>query len=213
MYIPCTKAVCLIWTWRLDSPPLHFAAWHPDVNPEQVLSCFGSQGREGHFQGGIHLSHCSIASLGYNVITPLSPHLQLKLSVLNRWFLSQLLFLTPTSWLQTPTTVCHSKFHHLWWLNLDIFLRQWQSLNLALLQAWSSKELKPGSQLQNLTPTDCYSITIDAIQKSRVTAMIIFHVHLKKKKIVSVLEFSGVTFWPKIGYINSSDICNHGQGF
>lgn len=33
------------------------------------------------------------------------------------------------------------------------------------------------SQLQNLTPTDCYSITIDAIQKSRVTAMVIFHVY------------------------------------
>lgn len=28
-----------------------------------------------------------------------------------------------------------------------------------------------------------------------------------------VLEFSEVTFWPKTEYIDSSDICNQGQGF
>lgn len=35
----------------------------------------------------------------------------------------------------------------------------------------------------------------------------------KKKKSTRVLEFSEVTFWPKIEYIDLSDICNQGQGF
>lgn len=43
--------------------------------------------------------------------------------------------------------------------------------------------------------------------------MVIFHVYQKKKKSTRVLEFSEVTFWPKIEYIDLSDICNQGQGF
>lgn len=57
-------------------------------------------------------------------------------------------------------------------------------------------------------PTDCYSIRIDAIQKRRVTVMVTLHVYLKKK---CGLEFSWVTFWWEIKYINSSDIHNEGQ--
>lgn len=36
---------------------------------KRLFSCLGSQGREGHFQGGIHLAHRRIAPLGYNAIT------------------------------------------------------------------------------------------------------------------------------------------------
>lgn len=80
---------------------------------KQVFSCFGSQGREGLFQGGIPLSHCRMVSWGTmqspGIISP-SPTQAISLE---QCFLSQLLFLTPTSWLQTPITVCDTELHHL----------------------------------------------------------------------------------------------------
>lgn len=163
---------------------------------KQVLSCFGSQGREEHFQGGVHLSHLRIASLGYNAITwhYLTWH-YLTISnssyqfgtgafYLNYYYFRHLR-LGCGHLLVHPHRVAPSLMAQSWYLPAPV-----ESLDLALLQAWSPKELKPGSQLQNLTPTDCYTITIDAIQKSRVT--VIFHVYQKKK----IRMFWNSVEWP-----------------
>lgn len=69
MCIPCTKAACLIWAWRVDSTPLHFTAQHLDVNPQTGVQLLWQSRKRGALQGGVHLSHRRIASLGYNAIT------------------------------------------------------------------------------------------------------------------------------------------------
>lgn len=141
---------------------------------KQVFSCFDGQGREGLFQGGIHLPIAGWLPWGTmqspGIISP-SPTQAIGRGAfyLNYWHLH----LGCRHLLLSVTT----KLHHPWWLSLGVFLCQQQSLDMATLQAWSSRELNSGSQLQNLTLTDCYSITIDAIQKSRVTALVIFHVY------------------------------------
>lgn len=54
---------------RVDSTPLHFTAQHLDVNPQTGVQLLWQSRKRGALQGGVHLSHHRIASLGYNVIT------------------------------------------------------------------------------------------------------------------------------------------------
>lgn len=157
---------------------------------KQVFSCLGSQWREGHFQGGVHLSHHRIASLGYNAITwhyltISNSSYQFETGAFYLKYYFRHLHLSCGHLLVSVTPSCTISDGSVW-VSSCTSGRAWTWLYCrpGVEEFKDSKEFKPGSQLQNLTPTDCYSITIDAIQKSRVsTALVLFHVYKKKLRM------------------------------
>lgn len=215
MYIPCTKAACLTWAWGVDSPPLHFTAQHLNVSPETSVQLLWQSRKRGALPGRNPSFPLQDGFLGYNAI----PWHYLTISNSSYQF-GTVLFISiiifDTYILAADTYYC------LWHWVTPSLMAQPGSLpapaaepglgSTAGLELQGAQTRQPAAKplphrlLQHYNW--CYSE-----KQSNSSGNIPCVFKKKKKKITCVLEFHGVTFWPKIKYINSSDICNQGQGF